>query len=338
MEVQGLLALAVFTALLFDFTNGFHDAANAIATIVATKAMSLSAALLLSAVCNLLGALVGTGVAQTIEHGLIREVANPQLALMVVLSALVGAIAWNVGTWWFGLPSSSSHALIGGLVGAGWMYGQAEEILWSGVVHKVVVPMVVSPVVAGTVASIWLAVVQRIVGRWPPETTGQALPQLQIISGMVMAFSHGANDAQKSMGVITLALVGAGFLPRDSSIPRWVVLSCALAIALGTYVGGKKIIETVGEKICPLDPVSGFVGNSAAALTILAGSGLGVPLSSTHVVVGGITGAGYGRSQQVNWLTWRNMLVAWLMTLPGSALVAELVFALLQWLMTQATA
>ncbi len=335
MAVPPLLVLAVFTALLFDFTNGFHDAANAIATVVATKAMPISSALLLSAVGNLLGALVATGVAQTIAHGLIREVADPQLALLVVWCALLGAIAWNVATWWLGLPSSSSHALIGGLVGAGWMYGQAEQVLWWGVVRKVVLPMLISPVVAGLVAITWLTLVQQMVKRCPPETAEQALPQWQILSGMVLAFSHGSNDAQKSMGVITFALVGAGFLPADSTVPRWVVLACAVAIALGTCVGGNRIIETVGEKICPLDPVSGFVANSAAGVTILLGSALGVPLSSTHVVIGGITGAGYGRSHEVNWQTWRNMVLAWLMTLPGAGVVAGGLFALMGFVLQQ---
>jgi len=329
MEFPSLLVLLVILALLFDFTNGFHDAANAIATIVATKAMSLPSALLMSALCNLVGAFVATGVAQTIEHGLIREVPDPHLAVMVLLSALVGAIAWNVITWWFGMPSSSSHALIGGLVGAGWVYGRAEEIIWSGVGQKVVLPMLISPVMAGLVAIAWLAVIQKISKLFAADRLQEILPKLQIAVGGLMAFSHGSNDAQKSMGVITLALIGACVAPAESATPRWVAVSCALAIAVGTYAGGKRIIETVGEKICPLDPVSGFVGNSASALTVLAGSVLGLPLSTTHVVIGGVTGAGFGRSRQINWLTWRNMGLAWLTTLPGSALISGGMFALL---------
>jgi len=328
MEFPPLLGLLVVLALLFDFTNGFHDAANAIATIVATKAMSLPTALLMSALCNLVGAFVATGVAQTIEHGLIRAVPDPYLALVVLLSALVGAIAWNLGTWWFGLPSSSSHALIGGLVGAGWVYGRAEEIIWSGLGQKVVVPMLISPVLAGVVAIACLAIIEQISKLITAERLQEILPKLQIAVGALMAFSHGANDAQKSMGVITLALMGAGVVPSDSAIPRWVVLSCAVAIAIGTYAGGKRIIETVGEKICPLDAVSGFVGSAASALTVLLGSLLGLPLSTTHVVIGGVTGAGYGRSRQINWLTWRNMGLAWLTTLPGSALISGVMFVL----------
>ncbi len=328
MELPPLLGLLVLLALLFDFTNGFHDAANAIATIVATKAMSLPAALILSAMCNLAGAVVATGVAQTIEHGLLREVPDPHLALVVLLSALVGAIAWNVGTWWFGLPSSSSHALIGGLVGAGWVYGRAEEIIWTGLGQKVVLPMLISPVVAGMAAIACLAIMEQISKLITAERLQEILPKLQIAVGALMSFAHGSNDAQKSMGVITLALMGAGVVSRDSAIPRWVVLSCAVAIAIGTYAGGNRIIETVGEKICPLDTVSGFVGSAASALTVLLGSLLGLPLSTTHVVIGGVTGAGYGRSRQINWLTWRNMGLAWLTTLPGSALISGVMFVL----------
>jgi len=215
-------------------------------------------------------------------------------------------------------------------VGAGWVYGQAQEIIWSGVVQKVVLPMLICPVVAGLLAMAWLAVIQQVNQLLAAERLEQLLTPLQIAVGAVMAFAHGSNDAQKSMGVITLALIGAGVAPPDSSIPRWVVLSCAMAIAAGTCVGGNKIMQTTGEKICPLDPVSGFVSNSAAAVTVLAGSALGLPLSTTHVVVGSITGAGYGRSGQINWLTWRSMGLAWLLTLPGSAVVSGMVFALLR--------
>ncbi len=337
MEIPVILIfVVVIIALCFDFTNGFHDAANAIATVVSTKALTMKQALVMAAVLNIMGAFFATQVAKTIEHGLILDVGTPLNAQLIVLAALGGAIGWNVLTWLFAMPSSSSHAIVGGLVGAGWVYGHSHDILWSSVWSKVVLPMVLSPLIGGLFA---VVIMLGVVGarRWWKATRDEKLfHRLQILSGALMAFSHGSNDAQKTMGVITLALISANFLPAASGIPWWVILLCALAMGLGTLCGGRRIIETAGERITKLNPQSGFAANIAGSATILAASQFGMPVSTTHVVVGGITGAGIAdapagtRADSVHWSVWRHMAAAWILTLPGSALFGALLFLLLR--------
>lgn len=293
MELTVILIIAlVIIAVAFDFTNGFHDAANAIATVVATKALTMNQALAMAAGFNLLGAFVATGVAETIERGLIHEVDDPLTTQVVIISALLGAISWNVLTWFFGMPSSSSHAIVGGLVGAGLVYGHREEIIWSGVVNKVLIPMITSPLVGLAIAGILMTILYLFIDGMRQDKRDRLFRKLQIAAGAFMAFSHGSNDAQKTMGVITMALIGANFLPSESGIPWWVVLICAVAMAAGTYSGGRKIIETAGEKITKLNQESGFIANISGSITIFLASLLGMPVSTTHVVVGSITGAG----------------------------------------------
>jgi len=342
MEVSlAIIAILVVIALCFDFTNGFHDSANAIATVVATKAMTMESALLMAALCNLVGAFIATKVAETIQSGLLKDVGDPLTSQLVVIAALLAAISWNLVTWWVGLPSSSSHAIVGGLVGAGLVYGHRSNIIWTGVVDKVVIPMMTSPFVAAAIAGVMSLIVIAITKPLKQDTQESLFRRLQIFSAATMAFSHGSNDAQKTMGVITLALVAGHFLPPESGIPFWVIVACAVAIAAGTFAGGRKIIITAGEKITKLDQQSGFVANICGSITVLAASFLGMPVSTTHVVVGSITGAGYVSYQAqdvdsvdnppaVNWQTWRRMALAWLLTLPGAALVGGFMFWLLR--------
>jgi PiT family inorganic phosphate transporter len=355
MELAVLLLLTVVAiALVFDFTNGFHDSANAIATVVATKALSMRQALAMAAVMNLCGAFFATAVAKTIEEGLIRDIGDPLTSQFFVLAALLGAISWNVLTWWLGMPSSSSHAIVGGLVGAGIVYGHRSDVIWSGVINKVLIPMAVSPVVGALVAVVVMLGVFYLFRPMHPNYRRDLFRRMQIGAGALMAFSHGSNDAQKTMGVITLALVGAKFLPAGSDIPWWVIVLCAGAMAGGTWVGGKRIITTAGEKITKLEQESGFAANIAGSLVIFGASNLGMPVSTTHVVIGSITGAGgishflrhkwHHKDKEttvtvtaeveaplegpVQWNVWRSMVLAWVLTLPGAGLAGGLLFYL----------
>jgi PiT family inorganic phosphate transporter len=331
MEVPLLLLLVVVViALAFDFTNGFHDSANAIATVVATGALTLKQALLMAGVLNLLGAFVATQVARTIEAGLIRNVGDPITSQYFILAALLGAIFWNILTWYFAMPSSSSHAIVGGLIGAGIVFGHSQDV----------------------VAAVLMAASFYLFRRMHPPYKKDLFRKLQIGSGALMAFSHGSNDAQKTMGVITLALVGAQVLPGGSAIPWWVIGLCAVAMGTGTYLGGKKIITTAGEKITKLEQESGFSANLGGSVVVFAASFMGMPVSTTHVVVGAITGAGYTSHRlgkphghpegtpvtvaadlhtelegPVRWEVWRHMATAWILTLPGAALAGGLFFA-----------
>lgn len=332
MEVPIFLVITVvLIALAFDFTNGFHDAANAIATVVATKALTMRQALVMAAVLNVIGAFFATAVAKTIEEGIIVNVGDPINAQIIVLSALAGAILWNVITWHFGMPSSSSHAIVGGLVGAGVAYHGRSEILWTNVWDKVVIPMVASPVFGLVVAALIMSGIYIGFQSVKKEKRDPLFRRMQILAGALMAFSHGSNDAQKTMGVITLALIGASLIDDPSGgIPWWVILLCALAMGLGTLAGGKRIIETAGHKITKLENESGFAANIGASITILICSRLGLPVSTTHVVAGSITGAGLiGNKGRVNWNTWKSMSFAWIMTLPGSAGLALVTYLVL---------
>jgi inorganic phosphate transporter, PiT family len=326
-----LVVIVVAVALAFDFTNGFHDTANAIATAVSTRALSPRAAVLLAAVANLGGAFLTTAVAKTVGKGLIdTHLATGKL----VLAALIGAITWNLLTWYFGLPSSSSHALIGGLVGAALVESGSKGVLWHGLAHKVVIPALVAPALAfGAAFAFLLALYWAF--RWITPGAGNRGFRLgQLASSAWVSFTHGANDAQKTMGVIALALVlHNGGDPAHLSVPTWVKVAAGLAMGLGTYVGGWRIIRTLGQRIFKMEPVEGFAAQTTAGLTIYLATKYGYPLSTTHVVSGAVMGTGATkRFSAVRWGVAGNIVVAWLLTLPMAALAAGACFYPVEWL------
>ncbi|CAM3344892.1 inorganic phosphate transporter [Occultella aeris] len=322
-----LVLLVIAIALTFDFTNGFHDAANAIATSVSTRALTPRAALLLAAVMNLVGALLGTGVAETIGSGIVD--APPGISgLALVLSGLLGAITWNLITWWRGLPSSSSHALIGGLTGAG--IASMATVHWSVIWDKVVIPMVASPLVGFALAYAIMVAVLWIFRNAAPGRTQRRFRVAQTVSAAAMALGHGLQDAQKTMGVIVLALV-AGGLHEGTDIPLWVKLAAAGAISLGTYAGGWRIMRTLGRKIIELDPARGFVAESVASSVLYTTAFVfHAPISTTHTITSAIMGVGATRrASAVRWGMARNIGVAWLLTIPASAAVAAVLYLVL---------
>ncbi len=328
METLGLVILVV-VALSFDFTNGFHDAANAIATSVSTRALTPRIALAMSAVLNLVGALFSQKVAATVGTGIIA-VPSTSHGLVVVFAALVGAITWNLITWYFGLPSSSSHALIGGLVGAA--IASATAVKWNGVLDKVVVPMVVSPLIGLVLGYIVHLVILWVVRHRRPGGVNRGFRHLQSMSAAAMSWSHGTQDAQKTMGVIALALVVTGHVSAsDFHIPIWVILLAASAISLGTYAGGWRIIRTLGRRVIKLDPSRGFAAESSASAVLLTSAyGYAVPVSTTHVITATIMGAGTTRRfSAVRWGVAGNIVAAWVLTLPMAGLVAALAYAVL---------
>ncbi|HEY2935152.1 MAG TPA: inorganic phosphate transporter [Gaiellaceae bacterium] len=326
-----LLVIVVAVALTFDFTNGFHDTANSIATAVSTRALSPRAAVLLAAVANLGGAFLTTAVAKTVGKGLIdTHLATGKL----VLAALIGAIAWNLLTWYFGLPSSSSHALIGGLVGAALVESGSEGVLWHGLAHKIVIPALVAPAIAFGAGFVLLLALYWAF-RWITPGAGNRGFRLgQIASSAWVSFTHGANDAQKTMGVIALALVlHNGGDPAHLSVPTWVKVAAGVAMGLGTYVGGWRIIRTLGQRIFKMEPVEGFTAQTTAGLTIYLATRYGYPLSTTHVVSGAVMGTGATkRFSAVRWGVAGNIVVAWLLTLPMAALAAGACFYPVKWL------
>ena len=326
MDSDIILVIVVATALAFDFTNGFHDTANAIATSVSTRAMSPRFAVLLSAVLNFAGAFISLQVAATVGQGIVDSSA---VTTTVVFAGLIGAIAWNLATWWFGLPSSSSHDLIGGLVGAALVAGGTGAVQFNGVVEKVIVPGLVAPVLAFGVAGVAILIAYRIVGRLRPGPVNRGYRLGQLVSGSLFSLAHGTNDAQKTMGIITLALVAHGSLPATGfHVPTWVIVCSATAIALGTYTGGWRIIRTMGSRIIKMDPAQGFSAQGAGSAVILTATHLGYPLSTTHVISGGIMGAGAAkRLSAVRWGIAGNIAVAWALTLPGSALIGGIAYA-----------
>jgi inorganic phosphate transporter, PiT family len=320
-----VLVIVVVTALAFDFTNGFHDTANAIATSVSTRAMSPRSAVLLSAVLNFAGAFISLKVAATVGSGIVDSAA---ITTTVVFAGLIGAIAWNLATWYFGLPSSSSHALIGGLVGAAFVANGTDAVNGDGLVEKVIVPGLVAPVLAFVVAGVAILFTYRIVGRLRPGSVNRSYRHGQLVSASMFSLAHGTNDAQKTMGIITLALIAHGNLPADSfDVPTWVIVSSAAAIALGTYTGGWRIIRTVGSRIIKMDPAQGFSTQSSGAAVVLAASHLGYPLSTTHVISGAVMGAGAAkRLSAVRWGVAGNIAIAWVLTLPAAASIGGLVY------------
>ena len=324
MDNDVVLWIVVATALAFDFTNGFHDTANAVATSISTRAMAPRVAVGLAAILNFVGAFLSLAVAATIAKGIVDA---DLITLSIVFAGLIGAIFWNLLTWYFGLPSSSSHALIGGVVGAAFAAEGADAIIVDGLIEKVAIPGVMAPILAFIVAGVGILVTYRIVGRLRPSTVSRSYRLGQIITGSLFSLSHGTNDAQKTMGILFLALVANGNLSADDDIPTWVVVSAATAIALGTYVGGWRIIKTMGSRIIKMDPAQGFSAQGSGAAVILAASHAGFPLSTTHVVSGGIMGAGAAkRVSAVRWGVAGNIVIAWILTLPASAIVGALTY------------
>ncbi|HST82740.1 MAG TPA: inorganic phosphate transporter [Kineosporiaceae bacterium] len=320
-----LIIIVVAVALIFDYTNGFHDAANAIATSVATRALTPRVALLMAAVFNMIGALLGHGVAQTIGSGIITPTAGTE-GLRIVLAGLIGAISWNLFTWALGLPSSSSHALIGGLAGAA--LASSAAVHWSVIAEKVVVPMVLSPLVGFGLAYLAMIAVMWGFRRSRPGPLTRRFRTAQIGSAAAMALGHGLQDAQKTMGVITLALVAGGY-HRGPSIPLWVTLSAAAAISLGTASGGWRVMRTLGRGVIELDPPRGFVAESVAASVLYTTAfAFEAPISTTHTITSAIMGVGATRRRSaVRWAVAGDIATAWVLTLPMSALVAGVVAA-----------
>ena len=325
-----LVVAVVALALGFDYTNGFHDAANAIATSVSTRALTPRIALLIAAVMNFVGALLGTSVAETIAKSIVDLTdADNRQALIVILAALVGAICWNLITWWFGLPSSSTHALIGGLVGAGLIGGLG--VYWGHVFDKVVVPMVLSPTIGFTLAFFVMVGVLWLVRNTNPARTFRRFRLAQTVSASAMALGHGLQDAQKTMGVIYLALITVGWAHSDGQIPLWVKVAAATAISLGTYSGGWRIMRTLGRRIIEVDPARGFVAESVSATVLYVSAfALHAPVSTTHVVSSAIMGVGATkRASAVRWGVAKNIATAWVLTIPAAAFVACLAYLLL---------
>jgi PiT family inorganic phosphate transporter len=324
-----LLVVVIAIGLAFDFTNGFHDTANYVATWVGTRALSPRWAVLVSAAANLAGAFVTTAVAKTVGKGII----DTGLATEhTVLAALIGAIAWNLLTWWLGLPSSSTHALIGGLVGAALVQSGSTGVDWSGIWEKVIIPGAASPVIGFVGAFALLVVIYRLFHRLTPGVAHRGFRLGQLLSGTWVAFTHGANDAQKTMGVIALALYTHGSI-SSFYIPTWVKVAAGLTIAAGTYAGGWRIIRTLGQRIYKMAPEHGFAAQVAAGSTLYLGTHYGFPISTTHVVSGSVMGAGATRRlSAVRWGVAGNIVSAWLLTMPAAGLVAAALYFPVRWI------
>lgn len=323
-----LLGLVLLAAVVFDFINGFHDTANAIATVIATRVLAPWQAILMAAGLNFVGALSGTAVAKTIGSGLVDASAITQSA---VLAALLGGIFWNLFTWYYGIPSSSSHALVGGIVGAAVAHAGPAAPLWGPILQKTVLPFVLSPIAGFAIAVVLMALVANAFQRASRAGMHAIFGRAQLASSAFMAFSHGSNDAQKTMGVVTIALIAGGLLPKDSAIPPWVIAMAATAMAFGTAAGGWRIIRTMGTRLTHLQPVNGFVAETSAATVIEAASRFGFPLSTTHVIASTIMGVGATRgTAYVRWNVAGNMLTAWVLTIPASAIAAFLAYGALR--------
>jgi len=323
-----LLVIVVATALAFDFTNGFHDTGNAMAASIATRAMTPKKAVLLSATLNMVGAFLSLAVAATIAKGIVD---SGVVTLPVLLGGLVGGIVWNLVTWLFGLPSSSSHALVGGVVGAVLAAAGASGVLWAGLIAKVLLPALIGPLVAMFVSSMGTRLVVRSTKGVPQRSIDRNFRWGQIGSASLVSLAHGTNDAQKSMGIILLALIAGGAVPEDSTVPLWVIFSCALAMALGTYTGGWRVIRTLGKGLVELESRQGLSADASTATVILLSSHFGFPLSTTHVATGSVLGSGVGKKgASVRWHIAGRMFVAWLVTVPAAGLVGAACYGLNQ--------
>ena len=324
--VTAMLVIVVLLAIAFDYVNGFHDTANAIATSVATRALSPRNAILMAAAFNFIGAFAGTAVAKTIASGLVDEQTT---TLTIVAASLIGAIIWNLITWRLGLPSSSSHALIGGLLGATIIAAGTSALNVNGIVNKVLIPMFTSPLLGFAIAFALMIAIFWIFRRSQRKPMAIRFRRLQVFSAAFMAFAHGSNDAQKTMGIITLALFSAGVIP-NTDVPVWVIIIAATAISLGTGMGGWRIMNTMGHKVVKLEPVHGFAAETTAATVLLVTARLGMPVSTTHVISSAIMGVGSARGVRgVKWGVARRILIAWVLTIPASALVGGLAWIVL---------
>lgn len=312
--LSGILICVIIFALAFEFINGFHDTANAIATSVYTRAMTPKKAIALAACMNLIGAMVSEKVALTISSGLV-DIVLPQY---VILATLIGAIIWNLITWWKGIPSSSSHALIGSMIGATMMYTMGfQDVLWSGVFKKVILPLITSPFIGLFIGFGFMKLLFNLFANWPKAKANGMFKKLQIFSAALVAYSHGNNDAQKTMGIITLALISSEVLDPGSGVPMWVKVACACMMALGTSLGGWKIMKTMGGGVTKLEPASGFAAQTASAIVIEAMTFLGAPISTTQVITTSVMGVGSARRlSAVKWGVAQNILIAWVITLP----------------------
>jgi len=318
-----LLWVVVFLALAFDYINGFHDTANAIATSVSTRALAPEYAVVLAAVLNFTGALWSTGVAKTIGGDIVK--AASMVNEQVISAALIGAIVWNLLTWWYGIPSSSSHALVGGVIGAVVMSKGFDALKLAGI-QKIFLSLVISPLLAMATGFIVMIAMFWIFGRLSPSFLNTGFKKMQIISASMMSFSHGSNDAQKAMGIITLALLSSGHI-SSLEVPTWVKISCALAMGMGTAAGGWKIIKTMGGKIFKIEPINGFAADVTSAMVIFMATTLHLPVSTTHVVAGSLMGVGSAkRVSGVRWGVARQMAFAWIITIPFSAGTSALVY------------
>ncbi len=322
MDFPIVAIIIIIIALAFEFINGFHDTANAVATSVSTKSLEPFQAISVSAIFNLIGALSGTAVAVTIAKGF----ADPILATdVVILSALLSAITWNLITWAFGIPSSSSHALIGGLVGAIAFNSGFQHINYVSLLHKVIIPMVISPILGFIIAGfIAISLSKLLSNNKEPRKTNNRIREIQVLSTAFLSFSHGANDAQKTMGIITLTLFNYHMI-NTINVPDWVIFACAICMSMGTLSGGVRIIKTLSTRVAKLKPASGFAAEISSATLLFIGAKLGIPLSTTHAVSGSIMGAGTTSRFGLNWGVVRNMVVSWVLTLPVCGLIAGLV-------------
>jgi inorganic phosphate transporter, PiT family len=322
-----ILVIVVATALAFDFTNGFHDTANVVATAISTRAIAPRPAVALASLLNFAGAFISLKVAATVGKGFVDSHA---ITTTVVFAGLIGAIAWNLITWYYGLPSSSSHALIGGLVGAAIAFHGFGAANGDGLIAKLIVPAIVAPLIAFLVAGTGILLVYRIVGRLRSGPVNRGFRLGQLASSGLLALSHGTNDAQKTMGVITLALIAHGDIAaKGFHVPAWVVIAAASAISLGTFTGGWRIIKTMGTRIIKMDPAQGFTAQGAGAAVILAASSVGYPLSTTHVISGGIMGAGAAKKfSAVRWGVAGNIVAAWGLTLPAAAAFGAITYGI----------
>ena len=324
--VTAMLVFVVLLAVVFDYTNGFHDTANSIATSVATRALSPRSAILMATAFNFIGAFAGTAVAKTIGSGLVDDKTTTQT---IVAAALIGAISWNMITWWLGLPSSSSHALIGGLLGATIIGVGTQALIPSGIVNKVLIPMFTSPLLGFTIAFVLMLSLYWIFRGSKRKKTSGRFRRLQVGSAAFMAFAHGSNDAQKTMGIITLALFSAGVIP-EVAVPTWVIVVSATALSAGTAVGGWRIMKTMGQRVAKLEPVHGFAAETTGASILFATAQLGMPVSTTQVISSAIMGVGSSQgARHVRWGVARRILIAWVLTLPGAGILAALSWVVL---------
>lgn len=326
-DLQYLIFIVIILALIFDFINGFHDTANAIATSVSTRALQPNHAVMMAAGLNFFGAMVSTGVAKTIGGGI---VSSPNLIdEKIIIAALIGAITWNLLTWWIGLPSSSSHALIGGLIGAVLISVGTSGLNWNGV-GKIVAALIASPAIAFVTGIIVMNIIFRLFEKFPPQFINDKFRKMQVVSAAMIAFSNGSNDAQKSMGIITLALFSGGYI-AEFEVPTFVKVMCAAAMAIGTASGGWRIIKTVGGKIFKLEPPSGFAADLNSSCVVFGATLLHLPVSTTHVVSGSIMGVGTAkRVNAVRWGTAQQMVKAWGMTIPITAAIGASAFYLVE--------